>query len=185
MAWSQGVFALLTLYVTTAGGLLLGFSCVPPTQWIGMPSIAPMMRHVITTFCVSVVFWIWALRNSWRDQFDLGAVTFGLVVVAAVLGCADGGVRGPGPARHRIMMPGACAAVCLNYAVGMVAVRGTWTMQFYLANGTAWWAAASVLGYIYANRSFKEHEVSKVQEQEMMATTFGADIEELQQLNQM
>mmetsp|Transcript_12532 Transcript_12532/g.24436 ORF Transcript_12532/g.24436 Transcript_12532/m.24436 type:complete len:188 (-) Transcript_12532:55-618(-) len=174
-----GVMAMLVLLFSTVSGLGLGYGCIPNSDWTGLPSMAPLMRHVFTVFIVAVVFWFWALWNVFvLNQPDLGALSFAIAIAVCVHGCVTGAVRGTGPARQARLMPMACGIVAGNYALGLSLVSAPWTLQLYFAAGVAWWAFAGYLGFVLGEQNCNEHAKCQVEEEERQAmqspTTIGA-----------
>eukprot|EP00931_Biecheleriopsis_adriatica_P119244 TRINITY_DN9448_c0_g1_i4.p1 TRINITY_DN9448_c0_g1~~TRINITY_DN9448_c0_g1_i4.p1 ORF type:complete len:159 (-),score=28.16 TRINITY_DN9448_c0_g1_i4:128-604(-) len=139
MVLPQGVPALVVLAVTTVLGYGLGTYLSTKRGAGGGQAI----QHAVAVATVAIVFWVWAVHNTASASFDLGVVTFALVLIAAVRNAAA-------VLREKAVywapMAGSCAAVAVNYVLGfiiMVKIAAPWTMTFYMVVGVLWWCIAA------------------------------------------
>mmetsp|Transcript_59334 Transcript_59334/g.129972 ORF Transcript_59334/g.129972 Transcript_59334/m.129972 type:complete len:160 (-) Transcript_59334:83-562(-) len=140
-----GVPALLLLAGSVAVGLLGGLAARSSAADTAQQHA---VMHACTTFCVAVVFWVWAIKNCVKNGFDLGAVTFLLAIGGAVVEyMASSGARKALVDRAVWMVPTFCGLVSANYLIGVFLPKQPLLLVVYFACGVVFWAAAAVLGF--------------------------------------
>merc|ERR1719210_2654629 len=145
---AAGIPAMLLLPLTT----MVGF-CIFARGSADYPS--PVHKKVATVtgtyFFVAVIFWVWALVNTLTfGSFDLGSITFALVMAASTAAWrsakGEGGV--PGVNFYKVAMPVACWVVSANYFLAVMITEG-W-LRFYVVFGTLYWITAGAVHVMFA-----------------------------------
>ncbi|CAK0845906.1 unnamed protein product [Prorocentrum cordatum] len=146
MGLPAGVPAMGALAASSAGALLLGRLVVGGSPHALGSSRGRLALHAAVGL-VGAVFWAWAVWS----HVDLGAVSFGTVLLASLHGCrAALGTNRGGLRRvrcHKRLMPLSCGLVAANYLLGIALVRSPWTLCLYFAVAAAWWSMAGLAAY--------------------------------------
>eukprot|EP00930_Biecheleria_cincta_P047743 TRINITY_DN33162_c0_g1_i1.p1 TRINITY_DN33162_c0_g1~~TRINITY_DN33162_c0_g1_i1.p1 ORF type:complete len:170 (-),score=21.99 TRINITY_DN33162_c0_g1_i1:23-532(-) len=97
------------------------------------------------TCFVAAVFWVWALKNTLSNGFDLGVVSFLVVGSVAFNGalCA-GSVEQSSLARQSYLFAISSFFVVANYVLGVFLVKGT--LLIYMIIAALAWAANGAWG---------------------------------------
>mmetsp|Transcript_44910 Transcript_44910/g.90591 ORF Transcript_44910/g.90591 Transcript_44910/m.90591 type:complete len:164 (-) Transcript_44910:141-632(-) len=144
--------ALIVLGVSIVVGVG-GAHCVPKVDGVKFHDEAErrlrnrVRVHASATGFVAAVFWAWALRNCIVAHFDLGVLSFLLVLAAAANSLRCSVLCEAGPIRaQRWLFFGASLFVSVNYLLGIVIVAAGTLLWSYMLIGALLWLANAVFG---------------------------------------
>eukprot|EP00933_Yihiella_yeosuensis_P067603 TRINITY_DN72528_c0_g1_i1.p1 TRINITY_DN72528_c0_g1~~TRINITY_DN72528_c0_g1_i1.p1 ORF type:complete len:160 (+),score=30.48 TRINITY_DN72528_c0_g1_i1:57-536(+) len=139
---AAGVPALALLAVCSAlGPFLGGSSSILPILTDADEVTAKIVKHSVTAGITAIVFWVWAVYHCVYSHFDLGAVTYLLVMIAAAQSwrsVADGGSK-----MTKKAMVAACLSVAANFVLALALIHEPWTLVLYFVVSLLWWIAAA------------------------------------------
>mmetsp|Transcript_65841 Transcript_65841/g.109432 ORF Transcript_65841/g.109432 Transcript_65841/m.109432 type:complete len:251 (+) Transcript_65841:192-944(+) len=154
---TPGSLALFVLFATVFGTLLIGCcSSKPMTNAQSFREKQLRIQLTLMGVC-GVVFWLWALVNSFSIGFDLGTISFFCAIHASFIGMRMNVTQLTELYRQRCRQSLACTLVTVNYVLGiillvhdpvtMVPARGTTTtLMVYFFFGAMLWTCIGVMG---------------------------------------
>eukprot|EP01134_Creolimax_fragrantissima_P006426 CFRG6426T1 len=121
-----------------------GISSIPEPPRISFNRDQLLYFSIVIT-ALSSIFWIWALKNTVTQHFDLGIISFFTVWIAAVAAiCLHFIVNSRVAKWQPIIFRLACGFVSLNYLLGVF--TGGFFFRLYCLIGTLFWAAVGYYG---------------------------------------
>jgi hypothetical protein len=177
MNWPVGGPALLVLILTVLGAIQFntvtafaiihrwrhedarlasirsGMSVHKEASLFSAQGYAMLLCYVVRLALVAFPFFLWALFNTITRQFDLGCVSFGLVLamsLTSVISVRAASRDTSGPTEGRLHLAGRCAGACcfvvFNYVIGLYysifVLQAPFLSVYFLAACLCWGAAA-------------------------------------------
>ena len=143
------ILAAITIASIGTGCLVTAYQLIPSKSTLQ----SRLQIFAITTGTVALSFWIWALVNTIRTNFDAGVISFPFPFAAAIAAF----VRPPEEARRNmkseIIRYGVPSLLPFaNYVFGAYVVStraiGGPLLVVYMIVGAVWWLAASSIGIL-------------------------------------